>query len=164
MRELTQIRTAVQQALQNAGVTALAAFPAERAKAYSGPVAAVSVGAAEGKVLGFCNYLGEERDEQSGVIRERYGKLLEAEICVNIRGESAAVCDSGCETASGVLLGGLPEGIRPGELSWEALCWERETGLFLRRGRLRCQAVFQALAQEEGAAFLDFILKGVLQS
>ena len=62
-----------------------------------------------------------------------------------------------------MLLGGLPEGIRPGELSWEALTWEKETGLFLRRGKLRCEALFLAEAGEEGETFLDFILKGVMQ-
>lgn len=61
-----------------------------------------------------------------------------------------------------MLLGGLPAGVRPEELSWEALQWERETELFLRRGRLRCRALFTARAEEEGQTFLDFVLKGVL--
>ena len=62
-----------------------------------------------------------------------------------------------------MLLGGLPSGIRPGELRWEALKWEKATGLFLRRGSLRCQAVFVAESQEDGEIFLDFILKGVMR-
>ena len=48
------------------------------------------------------------------------------------------------------------------ELAWEALQWERETEMFLRRGRLRCRALFVAQAEEEGEVFLDFILKGVM--
>jgi hypothetical protein len=48
-------------------------------------------------------------------------------------------------------------------MSWEALQWERETELlFLRRGHLRCRALFVAQAEEEGESFLDFVLKGVL--
>ena len=60
------------------------------------------------------------------------------------------------------LLERLPAGIRPGELNWEALTWERETGLFLRRGRLRCRAYFLARAEEGDTVFLDFRLKGAV--
>jgi len=162
MRELTQVRDAVLSALNSAGVQALAVFPADRAKRYSGAAAAVAVGAAGGKALGFCNYLGEVYDAEAGVVREVYGKQLEGIITVDIRAERAADCEAACETAAEVLLGGLPSGIRPGELNWEGLCWEKETGMFLRRGSLRCQAVFVAREQEDGQLFLDFILKGVM--
>lgn len=64
--------------------------------------------------------------------------------------------------AAEVLLERLPAGIRPGELNWEALTWERETGLFLRRGRLRCRAYFLARAEEGDTVFLDFRLKGAV--
>ena len=162
MKELTQVRDAVIRALEAAGVPALAAFPEGRAGTYDGAVAAVAVGAAEGKALGLCNYLGDVYDEKSGTVRELYGKQLEGEITVDIRAETAAACEDGCQQAAEMLLGGLPAGIRPGELRWEALAWERATGMFLRRGRLQCQAVFVAESQEDGALFLDFILKGVL--
>lgn len=162
VKELTQVRDAVIQALQRAGLTALAAFPAERAKAYSGPAAAVAVGAARGKALGFGSYLGEVRDSGTGAVREVYGKQLEGLVTVDIRGRRAADCEAGCETAAEALLGDLPSGIRPGELCWEALAWERETGMFLRRGRLQCRALFTAESREDGEEFLDFILKGAV--
>lgn len=164
MKELTQVRDAVVTALCDAGLKAVAAYPDERMKQYGGPVAAVSVGAAEGKTMGFCNYLGEVYDDVAGTVQELYGKLLEGEIFISVRAERAADCERGCELAAEVLLGQLPDGIRPGELRWEALAWERATGMFLRRGSLRCQAVFTAQAQEDGEVFLDFILKGVMQS
>lgn len=164
MRELTKIRDAVVAALQDAGMTALAAFPSGAAKHYTGAVAAVSVGTAEGEALGFCNYLGEVYDRDAGTVREVYGKQLEASILVDVRGADAASCEAGCETAAEVLLGELPTGIRSGELCWEALGWEKETGMFLRRGTLRCRAVFVARGGEEGEAFLDFQLKGVLNT
>ena len=164
MKELTQVRDAVVAALGDAGLTAVAAYPDERMKKYSGPVAAVAVGAAEGKTVGFCNYLGEIYDDTVGTVQELYGKLLEGDISVSIRAERAADCERGCEAAADVLLSGLPEGIRPGELQWEALKWERNTGMFLRQGKLRCQAAFTARAQEDGEVFLDFILKGVMQA
>lgn len=163
MRELTQVRDAVMQALNCRGLTALAAFPSDQIRAYPSAVAAVSVGAAEGKDLGFCGYLGEFLDPDTGNILERYGKQLQGVISVDIRAEKAADCERGCELASEILLGGLPEGVRPGELRWEALAWEKATGLFLRRGTLRCQAIFTAESSEDGEAFLDFILKGVMR-
>ena len=163
MRELRQIRDAVIRALREGGLEAEAAFPAKWAAERKTPLATVAVGAAEGKAIGLCGYLGEVRDA-AGEVREVYGKRLEGTISVDVRAERAADCEEGGEAAAAVLLGGLPEGIRPGELCWEALAWERETGLFLRRGRLRCEALFLAEAGEDGGVFLDFMLKGVLRS
>lgn len=160
MKELRQMRDAVIDALQDAGLEAEAAFSEHRVRKHEGAFASVAVGAAEGKAIGFCNYLGEILGED-GVSRELYGKQLEGSISVEIRAESASACDGGCETASGVLMGGLPEGIRPGELKWEALCWDKSMQLFLRKGQLSCMALFVASAGEEDV-FLDFILKGVL--
>ena len=161
MKELRQIRDAVIAALGNQGLAAEAAFPDKWAAERKTPLATVDVGTAEGRALGLCGYLGERRD--GGEVREVYGKRLEGVISVDIRGSRAADCQAGAETAAAVLLGGLPEGIRPGELSWEALAWERETGLFLRRGRLKCEALFLAEGRAEGPAFLDFTVKGVLR-
>ena len=162
MKEMTQIRDAVIRSLGEAGLRAMAAFPAERMKNYDRAVATVDVGTVEGGVLGFCNYLGEVYDPEKGTVRELYGKVLDAEILVDVRGRQAALCQSGCETAADVLLGGLPGGIRCGELAWEGLKWEKETEMFLRRGKLGCQAVFVAQSSEDGEAFLDFQLKGVM--
>lgn len=163
MREMAQVRRAVIGALNDGGVPAMEAFPADRAKRWTEAVAAVAVGTAEGKAMGFCNYLGEVYDQEAGTVRELYGKQLEGDITVELRAERAADCEAGAEKAADILLGKLPSGIRPGELRWEALSWEKTTGMFLRRGSLRCQAVFTAQADEEGETFLDFILKGVMR-
>lgn len=163
MKELMQVKQAVMDALNDAGVTAIETFPDSRAKSYAGAVAAVAVGAAEGKTMGFCNYLGEVYDDEAGTVQEIYGKQLDGSITVDIRAERAVDCEAGCQQAAEVLLGGLPSGIRPGELRWEALGWEKSTGMFLRKGSLLCQAIFVAQSQEDGEVFLDFILKGVMQ-
>ena len=164
MKELVQVKEAVIRALKDAGISAMEAFPDSKAKAYPGAVATVAVGAAEGKMLGFCNYLGEIYDPEAGTVRELYGKQLESDITVDLRADRAADCEEGCQRAAEVLLSGLPAGIRPGELRWEALVWEKTTGMFLRKGHLQCQAVFVAQSQEDGELFLDFILKGVMQN
>ena len=128
MKELRQIRDTVIQALREGGLAAEAAFPARWTAERKRPLATVDVGAAEGRALGFCGYLGETRGED-GRVREVYGKRLEGVVTVDIRAERAADCQEGGETAAAVLLGELPEGIRPGGLSWEALAWEKETGV-----------------------------------
>ena len=162
MRELRQIRDAVISALRAEGLAAEAAFPEKWAAERKTPLATVAVGTAEGRALGFDGYLGEIRGED-GQVREVYGKRLEGVITIDLRAERAADCEEGGETAAAALLGKLPEGIRPGELSWEALSWEKQTGLFLRRGTLRCEALFLA-ETSGGPEFLDFILKGVLRN
>ena len=125
MKELSQIRMAVLDALRGAGIQAMEVFPEKQAMAYSGVVAAVGVGAASGKTAGFCHYLGEMKDPETQAVRERYGKELFGQITVELRANRAADCERGCETATEVLLGGLPEGVRTGELTWEAICWEK---------------------------------------
>ena len=125
MKELSQIRMAVLDALRGAGIQAMEAFPEKQAMAYSGVVAAVGVGAASGKTAGFCHYLGEMKDPETQAVRERYGKELFGQITVELRANRAADCERGCETATEVLLGGLPEGVRTGELTWEAIAGRR---------------------------------------
>ena len=153
---------AVLDALRGAGIQAMEVFPEKQAMAYSGVVAAVGVGAASGKTAGFCHYLGEMKDPETQAVRERYGKELFGQITVELRANRAADCERGCETATEVLLGGLPEGVRTGELTWEANCWEKTTGMFLRRGVLECRALFLAESAVESGEFLDFRLKGVM--
>lgn len=162
MKELSQIREAVVTALRDAGIQAVRRFPTERARAYTGAVAAVGVGMAQGESVGFCHYLGEMTDQETQAVRERYGKEVAGEIIVELRAARAADCEEGCEQAADVLLGGLPEGIRTGTLSWEAITWEKSTGMFLRRGSLACRALFLAESEAESGVFLDFRLKGVL--
>ena len=123
MRELSQIRDAVVSALAAEGVAALDAYPDQRARRYGCPVAAVAVETAESRTVGFCNYLGEVFDTGAGAPRELYGKQLEAVISIEIRGQRAADCEQGCETAAEVLLERLPAGIRPGELNWDCLLY-----------------------------------------
>lgn len=164
MKEFTQIQHAVISTLQQADLPTFPAFPDQNIRRFNGPVAVVSVGSVEGKNLGFLNYLGETTNPETGSTQEVYGKHLEADISVDIRANSAAICNQGCESAADILLNQLPIGLKPGELSWETLCYERDSSLFLRRGHLRCQALFLATSNPDQSTFLDFILKGVLST
>lgn len=163
MNGLNQIRAAVMQALADAGLAAAAAFDGA-AKQYPGPVVTVDVAGAEGKAVGFCNYLGEHYDEAAGTIRELYGRQLEARISLEVRAPLSADCETAMETAADTLMNALPTGLKPGEFSWEAVSWDGDNGLFLRRGCLRCRATFTAEAPQEVDMLLDFTLKGVIRT
>ena len=169
------IRKVIRTALAAEGVAALDAYPDQRARRYGCPVAAVAVETAESRTVGFCNYLGEVFDTGAGAPRELYGKQLEAVISIEIRGQRAADCEQGCETAAEVLLDLLAGKASPlyarlmdeglinaqfGADYFEGLGYA--VWLFARRGRLRCRAYFLARAEEGDTVFLDFRLKGAV--
>lgn len=161
MNGLSQISGAVIAALQGAGLTAAPAY-AGAAREIAGPAAAVDVADAGSRPVGFGDYLGQSWDESTGAVRELYGRQMDVCIRVDVRCESAAGCETAMETAAQALLTALPAGIRPGELAWEAVAWEKSTQRFLRRGRLKCRAAFIAETDAESGALLDFTLKGVV--
>lgn len=163
MNGLNQVRSAVIAALADGGLTAVAAYEG-KAKRYPGAVIAVDVAEAAGKAMALCSYLGKTYDEQSGTVKELYGRQLTVGISLEVRAPVAADCETAMETAAERLMSSLPSGLRPGEQSWEAVCWDRDNQLFLRRGRVSCRAYFTAQADEEDGTLLDFILKGVLSS
>ena len=97
------------------------------------------------------------------VLAQQAGELG-AEVTVSVATElGAEECDRALETLHQVMLEGLPSGLRPKELCWEEAAWDQETAMFLRRGSLRCEAVFTAQAEEDNELVTDFILKGVVR-
>lgn len=161
MNGLNQVRSAVLSALTGAGVTAVAAYDGT-AQRYEAPVAAVDLAAAAAKTAGLGSYLGTSCDAQTGEVREIYGRQIDMTVTVELRAPSAAECETAMETAAEVLLDGLPSGIKPSELAWEAVCWDSKNQLFLRRGSLSCRTYFTAESSENAASLLDFTLKGVI--
>lgn len=161
MNGLNQVRGAVIETLLRGGLTAVAAYDG-KAKRYPGPVIAVDVAEAGGKALALCSYLGQVYDEGSGTVKELYGRQLTVGISLEVRAPAAADCETAMESAAELLMGGLPSGLRPGEQSWEAVSWDRDNQLFLRRGRVSCRAYFTAQTDEGDGTLLDFILKGVM--
>jgi hypothetical protein len=161
---LGQIRAAVIRTLTDAGLCAAAAHGGA-AERYSGPVTAVGVAELTGRPMALGGYLGQTYDRQAGTMRELYGRKMDVLISLDVRADSAAACESACEAVSDALeTGGLPSGLRPGEESWEAVCWDRQNQLFLRRGKLKCGAYFTAQTDPEADTLLEFTLKGVLKT
>ncbi len=164
MTGLNQVKAAVIETLQKAGLSAVTAYDGA-AKRYDGPVAAVDVAEAAGKPGAFDSYLGQVYDPEAGTVVERYGRKLDVTLSVDVRAPTAAACEEGCERAAEALLsGGLPSGLRLGEQSWEAVAWDKANQMFLRKGRAVGRAFFTATAEVDSGVFLDFILKGVLTS
>ena len=140
MKELTQISQVVIDALKQAGIPAMAAYPAERARQYDSAVAAVRCGNRRGQGLwGFVIIWARPGTRRPGRCRKLYGKQLEAVISVEIRAPGAALCEEGLRSGNGGIAGWPARRNPPGELSWEAISWEKSTGMFLRRGGLRCR-------------------------
>lgn len=167
MSGLEQVKRALMEALERAGIAARGSFEPGWARAYDGPVAAVGLrmGESRGGALG--GYLGERVDPATQAREEIYGMRLELTLSLDIYsppGLGAAGCDSALEALHQVLLGALPSGLRPVELRWEEAAWDEDTSMFLRRGSLSCTAFFTAQASEEGAPLTDFILKGTVNT
>lgn len=161
MNGLNQVRGAVVQVLEDGGLTALAAY-AGKAKRYDGPVITVDVAQAAGRAMALCSYLGKTYDEQAGTVKELYGRQLEVAISLEARAPAAEECENTMEAASELLVNRLPAGLRMGEQSWEAVSWDRDNQMFVRKGRFCCRAYFTAETDQEAGTLLDFILKGVM--
>ena len=162
---LEQVKSAIMQALERSGTTAVPALTPGWAKKYASPVVAVGLRTGESRVIAMNNYLGQQTDPDTLTAQEVYGMQLDLVLSVDIF-SPAALGAQGCEDTLAalhqVMMEGLPAGIKPTELKWEETVWDADTGMFLRRGSLSCGACFLALADEEGTLLTDFILKGVL--
>ena len=165
MSGLEQVKRAIVEALEAEGTAALAAFPPEWARRYSGPVIAVGLRTGESRGGAVGSYLGERVDPETQASQEVYGMRLELTLSMDIYappGEGAAGCDSALEGLHRAVLHGLPSGLRPVELRWDEMGWDQETEMFLRRGSLSCSAFFTASRSDDGLPLTDFILKGMV--
>lgn len=163
MNGLNQVCAAVLESLRAAGLTAVAAYDGA-AKRYGGPVVAAGVESVQGQPAGLGGYLGQRRDSKTGAAREVYGMQMDVTVSLEVRAPDAAGCEDAMETAVGVMMEGLPAGLRPGEMNWKGISWDRANGMFLRTGTVRCRAAFTAEAADEDGVLLDFILKGTVKS
>ena len=165
MNGLEQVKAAIANALEKAGVAAHTAYTPGWAKAYQEPVVAVGLRTGESKGGALGSYLGQRVDPDTLACQEIYGMRLDLVLSLDIYcppGEGAGRCDRVLEELHQVILNGLPSGLRPAELKWEETVWDEDTSMFLRRGSLACGAFFVAETTEEQFDLTDFILKGVV--
>ena len=158
------VRQAVVQCLQAGGLRAEAAYSREMAAAYEETVIAVGVRSCGTAPAGFDSYLGERYDEKTASYQEQYGRRAELTIVLYAyapRSVGAKGCGEALEAAHDLLTATAPAGLQVGEMDWGEVGVDRDTGMFLQQGSLRCSASFVAVVQEETGLLLSFRLKGV---
>lgn len=114
--------------LRQQGVDAVCAYPEERRRQRSGPVAAVSLRACQGGPGGFRDYLGERYDESTGQWQELYGRRVTLTFGLDLYGESAGELQTAYDRMAEPFQWEGPAGLALRELS----CGETE---FDRAGR-----------------------------
>ena len=155
MTATEQIKGAVLTALENAGLTAQAAWPAPPAGKLTGPETVV--GTRELCVMphGMTDYLGERYDALHDTTVEVYGRRMQVRLSLDVYAPGSgggAACEAAAEQVTEVLLSALPAGLKLGTIRWEETVWNKTYGAFLRRG---C-----AEAADDDTVVEDFILKG----
>jgi len=164
MGGLELVRQTVVERLREQGVQAEAAYSRNWAGKYTGAVVVVGVRSCAGDEAGLGGYLGERWDEESGTVREIYGRRAELVLSLDAyapRSAGAAACLAALERAQDVLTREMPAGLRPGTVQWDAVGFDRDTEMFLQRGSLTCGAYFLAETEAETGLLLRFKLKGV---
>ena len=109
--------------LRQQGVDAVCAYPEERRRQRSGPVAAVSLRACQGGPGGFRDYLGERYDESTGQWQELYGRKAALTFGLDLyapRGQG----DVGIQTAFDQVVQAFAQGAPQGLAVQEVSCGE----------------------------------------
>lgn len=148
------------QALNLAGLHAIAAMPKTVAPRLTAPVVAVETAGASCTQAGMYRYLGMAEDG-----REMYGRRLEAVLRLEIFSPKAAAGD-GVRKAVGqvmnVLLDGIPA-LSMGEITVEESSFNTACDCFTCAVRVPVSALVYATASDDGTEFTDFTLKGELK-
>ena len=146
------------------GLETVTAWPTAGLHRPSGDaIAAVSLRACQGGPGGFCDYLGETCDAQSGAWREIYGMKLNVVFALDLY---AAPCggEERCQRAFDRLAQALsaesPQGLKVLSFSRGEIAYDQSLDLVRCPAEATCQAWLYAVTDESGA-FLDFEVKGV---
>lgn len=156
-------RDRVAQQLRDSGLNVVTAMDPGRAARWREAVAAAAVSQVVCAPGGFQDYLGMERDGQTGEEREVYGREAELTLALDIfapRDGGGEACRKAAETAVECLAcrgaAGLPAvEVRTGRTEF----LERD-GLYRLEVACRCRAWLTARADQEAGAFTDFEVKG----
>lgn len=166
MTETGQVKAAVVERLEAAGLTAMSAFEEERMRRHAASAVVVGVRQMRIEQLGLIDYLGETL-EPDGSRTEIYGRGMKLLLSVDVytpRELGAGDAGNTAEEAAQALMSTLPSGLQIEELSWGETAWDKTCGMFLLPGTARCAAQFTARASEDDAVLRDFILRGVIRA
>ena len=158
------VRQEIIRCLQRGGLLAEAAYDRAMAGQYDHSVIAVGIRSCETAESGLGSYLGEVYDEETAAWRAQYGRTLELTVALDAYSPDAGGpegCCAALEKAHDLLTGQPVGGLRFGAMDWGEVRFDRDTGMFLQQGSLRCSAFLVAAVEEESGLLLDFRLKGV---
>ena len=167
MTALQQVKTAVVDALEGAGLTAMSAYSEEQLKKYTTAVTAVGLREMKVTESGAMEYLGEKYNAVRDATLEVYGKKLTLSLSLDVyapRTLGAEGCEETAEEITQVMMSALPSGLRVKELTWEKTEWDKTYGMFRLSAQAAYEAYFVAETEEETAVFTDFILRGVVRA
>lgn len=159
-------RDAVARQLQRSGLNAVTAMDSSRAARWREAVAAVAVSQVICACGGFQNYLGVERDPETGKEREVYGREAELTLSLDIfapRDGGADACQRAAETAVETLVCQGAAGLAALEVRTGGVEFLERDGLYRQQVVCRCGAWLTARADEEAGAFTDFEVKGRME-
>lgn len=159
-------RTAVTRQLQKAGVDAVEAMEPEQAPRRRSPAIAVALAGAACGAGGFQDYLGLERDPDTGGQREVFGRSAELTLELDVfapRDAGAAACREVAEQAMGELLFRGAAGLPVAELTAGETKFLERDGLYRLPVRCRCRAWLTARSGGEDSGMLtDFEVRGTM--
>ena len=167
MTALQQVKTAVADALETAGLTAMSAYSEEQLKKYTTAVTAVGLREMKVTESGAMEYLGEKYDTVRDAVLEVYGKKLTLALSLDVyapRTLGAEGCEETAEEITQVMMAALPGGLRVRELKWGKTEWDKTYGMFRLAASAEYEAYFTAETTEETVVFTDFILRGVVRA
>ena len=163
--DVCAIRAAAAALLTAGGVPAVEAWPAGDRPELREVTAAVTFRRWESGPGGFCHYLGERQDPETGAWREVYGRRATVALGLDLYAPPH-LGEGGCRAAFDRLCAALSAGEIPGlrlqEFSCGEVTFEEDSGLF----RCPVEAVYSLFLQtaaEEGGDFLSFEVKGLRQ-
>ncbi len=168
MAELESIMKAVCDTLTENNVSAaISQYPPESKRRYEIPVVTVGLKSGGTSAAGMYDYLGSKMKEGGDSSVEVFGKRMEmtlgldiyapkgekhgAGACLKIFSEIAEACHT------------LPSGIKVSKFNCVEMGFDAVTNMFKCRTELEFTAFLYA-ERDEGTEFLDFVLKGVLNS
>ena len=148
--------------LRQQGVDAVCAYPEERRRQRSGPVAAVSLRACQGGPGGFRDYLGERYDERTGLWQELYGRKAALTFGLDLyapRGQGDVGIQTAFDQVVQAFAQGAPQGLAVQEVACGETVYDGQAKRMKRPAQVVCQAYLYAAAQP-GGLFTDFELRG----
>ncbi len=160
--ELEKLQEEMAQFLQSNGIPATASWPHEDRRALPGAMVLVSLAKMNCKSVGLQDYLGQRLDQETGELKQWYGRKAELEFALDILAPAAAGAQA-CRELFGKLVELLQRkrmcGLTMRKLTGEEVEFEKKEGLF----RLGCTASCGGwlwASGDEAADILDFTLRG----